>query len=211
MEVASFSLVHGIWAAIGLGAYALFFILFIVILGATIVYTIKFFKAQQFIAKFLQIIGIMMCIVVLAMSLLYPVFFEWTSLQIMDDGTWILKNAWGIKQASISKNTPRKIAYDNKLPNWYGGIDTSKTAARLYIVTDSKIYPSWVHTNQEEVRRLFGRLDEVIQVQQIPLPQNKKLPFEAYSVLRYVRSGFWIVLIVCSMPYIRLLKKEQSS
>lgn len=198
------------WAAIIFGVYSIFLFIFLGLVGILIFLAIKSFALGITKKELIQQVALAMCIAGIVASLLVPSFFEFTKLQVSDEGSWTFTNAWGVTLVKLTKNSPRRIAYDSKVVTWYGGVQESKKIGRLYIVTDKKIYPSWVNMDQEKTKQMFGKLDEMTQIQQIPISQNTTTPFSIYKPLQYVRHTLWGLLVCTVLVIWALLRKNKS-
>lgn len=195
------------WSGAGLTVYALFLALFLMLTLSFIIFAIKpqivGWTKRQAVFQAL----IMGCFCAIIMNVLLPYFFEFNKIKITADGSWVLQNGWNIPLAHLDKTVARDVVYGKEFIRWYGATNESGEFARLYVVTDTNIYPSPVQIDQEKIMQLTKDLNTKLDNEQVPLSNNQTPPFSIYKNLQTIRYGTWLLVGLVMLSPLVIFKK----
>jgi hypothetical protein len=200
------------WAGTGLVVYAIFLTIFFITTFAFIILAYKRSVLGWSRREGVHYALMMSCFTLIIATALVPFFFEFTSLKIAEDGTWTLKNGWSITLRTITRDEPRDVVYNKQKVTWYGKSYESYEAARIYVITDDKIYPSWEEQNQEKIKNIYRDLNATILEQRLEQPyqisENTNSPFSIYKHYQYIRYGLYGVLVIILIGPLIIFKKK---
>lgn len=195
------------WESIlGLTIFAFFLFVFIALSATFVVFAIS---AKKGLRRQSVYQAILLLLVSLWMGIIMvPSFFEFTKVNVSPDGTWILKNGWGITLGKLPKEMSRRVEVYQKQVTWYGSSYRRYKAANIYVITDKNIYSSWTIL-PDQAEELSGRFQDLIEIQNIPSSQNQHIPYLVEKRLQQIKFAIYgMFIVVVIVPFVLPKKKE---
>ncbi len=194
------------WAGFGLVVFTLFLGIFFLLAVGFVVLALRpkiigFGRRETvyYAAILASLFGVMA-------SLYAPYFFEFTSVKIEENGTWVLENAWSLPLVKLDTATARTVSYSVENVTWYGKPYSSYDAARIYITTDKKIYYSRANTDLGRVAQSEVLLEQKQQAGAFPKSRNTTNPFSIlirWQRVHYGCIGFFVLILVAPLVLLR--------
>ena len=174
---------------VGLMLFGFFAFTFFLLLAVYISFAFDARKTPEFKESLFRVW--LLFLVFIWMSILtVPRFFEFTTVITNADGSWKIKNGFGITFHTFKPDEPRKVTMYTRDVFWSGGSARNFKNATIYIVTDKKVYRSWTE-GPTVIEQAYNRLlDEREKFgDRIPVAENNSSPIgfeENLQKLKYV-------------------------
>ncbi len=194
------------WMSAVLIVFLVFIVVFFLVAAAFIVFALRPQLIGLSKRETRYYAALLLCVFGIMFSFFTPYFFEFTSITIEPNGTWVLRNAWKLPVAKLAPAAARKVDVGLEQITWYGKSYSSYEAARVYVITDKRIYPSRHSTDNEFMRSVAEALKQKNAEYEVPLTTNNHDPFSVYICwrrLHFILIGLFLAVLLSPLVIFR--------